>query len=227
MAKLQSLDLIQPEMGHSLVGCILAWLAVGRGAPWPTSSSIRGPSPQALTLLGGAMFIAWSLRCPFLEECRQGSMHFWRRRTCLNSNRIHAFPKGISPKVNVIMQLQLELAYYDVAVQLFSHNTTKVFSQNQAVQKYIASVGLKKISLIFLTHPAVWCFGSTVLIFTTRHLHRFTSWGTLQRIWPSGNSALSTPWSRPLLRSATKTSCFGYAHSVLFQAWIFPLLSVA
>ena len=31
---------------------------------------------------------------------------------------IHAFPKGISPKVNVIAQLEFNLAYDDVGVQL-------------------------------------------------------------------------------------------------------------
>ena len=45
----------QPELGHTpvdcvgrytvLVECVLAWQAVGRGAIWPASSSLRGPSP--------------------------------------------------------------------------------------------------------------------------------------------------------------------------------------
>ena len=34
------------------------------------------------------------------------------------------FPKGISPKVNVTGRLELELAYYDSAVQCFNHYTT-------------------------------------------------------------------------------------------------------
>ena len=29
-----------------LVGCVLVPVAVGRGAPWPTSSSLRAPSPR-------------------------------------------------------------------------------------------------------------------------------------------------------------------------------------
>ena len=28
---------------------------------------------------------------------------------------VHAFPKGISPKVNVITQLEVELAYFEMA----------------------------------------------------------------------------------------------------------------
>ena len=51
--------------------------------PWPASSSLRGPSPQALTLLGGAGFITWRLRHPFLGERRRGPRHFWSRRACL------------------------------------------------------------------------------------------------------------------------------------------------
>ena len=43
------------------------------------------------------------------------------------SEGVHAFPKGISQKVNVITQLELELAYYDVAVKLDNHNVTKTF----------------------------------------------------------------------------------------------------
>ena len=37
----------------------------------PASSSFRETSPEALTLLGEARFIAWRLRCPFLGECRR------------------------------------------------------------------------------------------------------------------------------------------------------------
>ena len=37
--------------------------------------------------------------------------------------RVPTFPNGISPKVNVIVQLEFELACYDVAVQHISHYT--------------------------------------------------------------------------------------------------------
>ena len=33
----------------------------------------------------------------------------------------HTFPKGICLKVNIIAQLEIELTYYDVAVQLVIH----------------------------------------------------------------------------------------------------------
>ena len=37
----------------------------------------------------------------------------------------HTFPKGICPKVNVIAQLEYELAYYNFAVHRFNHYTTR------------------------------------------------------------------------------------------------------
>ena len=39
---------------------------------------------------------------------------------------VHAFPKGISLKVNVIVWLELKLAYYVVAVQYVNHCATGV-----------------------------------------------------------------------------------------------------
>ena len=40
---------------------------------------------------------------------------------------IHTFLKNICPKVNVIAQLEFELAYYDSAVQRFNHYTLSSF----------------------------------------------------------------------------------------------------
>ena len=39
--------------------------------------------------------------------------------------RVHTFPKGIYPKVNVIARLEYELAFYDSAVHCFNHYTTR------------------------------------------------------------------------------------------------------
>ena len=38
---------------------------------------------------------------------------------------VHAFPKGISLKVNVIEQLEFELGYFDFTDQHFNHYTTE------------------------------------------------------------------------------------------------------
>ena len=40
------------------------------------TSSLRGPSPQALTLFGGVRFITWRRGRPYLGECRRGQRHF-------------------------------------------------------------------------------------------------------------------------------------------------------
>ena len=68
-----------------LVGSVLVLVAIGRGSPWPASMSLRGLSPHAITLLGGAMFIALHMGRPFLEECQRVPRHFWSRRDCLGS----------------------------------------------------------------------------------------------------------------------------------------------
>ena len=49
--------------------------------------------PQALNLLGGARFIAWSLRRLFLEEYRRGPRHFWKCRACLDYGPVPDPPK--------------------------------------------------------------------------------------------------------------------------------------
>ena len=38
---------------------------------------------------------------------------------------VHTFPRGICPKVNVIVRLEYELAYYHSAVHRFNHYTTR------------------------------------------------------------------------------------------------------
>ena len=44
----------------------------------------QGAVSQALTLLGGARFIAWCLRPPFLGKYWRDSRHFWSHRACLD-----------------------------------------------------------------------------------------------------------------------------------------------
>ena len=55
------------------------------GASRQTSSSLRGTFPQTLTLLGGAMFIAWRMSHPVLGQCRRGPSHFWHCRAYLDT----------------------------------------------------------------------------------------------------------------------------------------------
>ncbi len=42
--------------------------------------------------------------------------------------RVHIFPKGISPKVKVIVQLELELAYYYFTARHVSHYTYRTLA---------------------------------------------------------------------------------------------------
>ena len=43
----------------------------------------------------------------------------------LTQSWVHTFPKGICPKVNVMAQLEYEIAYYDSIVHRFNHYTTR------------------------------------------------------------------------------------------------------
>ena len=42
---------------------------------------------------------------------------------------VHIFPKGISPKVNVIAWLEFELVYFEAAVQHFSQYAKEIAAQ--------------------------------------------------------------------------------------------------
>ena len=48
-----------------------------------------------------------------------------RRTRNWEDKGVHTFPKGICPKVNVIVRLEYELAYYDSIVHRFNHYTTR------------------------------------------------------------------------------------------------------
>ena len=54
-------------------------------SPMTYTLSLMGLSPHpALTLLGGARFIAWHLRCLFFWEYWQSPMHFLKCQACLS-----------------------------------------------------------------------------------------------------------------------------------------------
>ena len=60
---------------------------------------------------------------------------------------VHTFPKGICLKVNIIVRLENELAYYDSAVHHFNHYTPR------RPGKYICNLHLLKIVLYYLPTP--------------------------------------------------------------------------
>ena len=65
--------------------------------------------------------------------------------TIWEDEKVHTFPKGICPKVNVIARLEYELAYYDSAVQRFNHYTIEYL---QVMLKLCYHLDMK----IMLTH---------------------------------------------------------------------------
>ena len=50
---------------------------------------------------------------------------------------VYSFPKGICPKVNVIVRLEYELAYYDSAIHHFNHYTTWTLPHNYYNLEYL------------------------------------------------------------------------------------------
>ena len=58
-----------------------------------------------------SIFVGYLMLNTSLEKDSSGATH----------KKIHTSPKGISPKVNVIAQLEFELAYSNVTIQHISH----------------------------------------------------------------------------------------------------------
>ena len=66
------------------------------------------------------LFRSFNAKAILLEEQKRYYLtHSWEDKG------VHTFPRGICPKVNVIARLEYELAYYDSAVHLFNHYTTR------------------------------------------------------------------------------------------------------
>ena len=61
----------------------------------------QGTVPQTLTLLGGAGFIAWRLKHPFLGKCWRGLVHFWKCRARL----------GYRPALGITLEKALRHAH--------------------------------------------------------------------------------------------------------------------
>ena len=57
---------------------------------------------------------------------------------------VHTFPKGICPKVNVIVRLVFELADYDSAVHRFNHYTARTPSKKGAEKAFLITKNIMK-----------------------------------------------------------------------------------
>ena len=60
---------------------------------------------------------------------------------------VYTFPKGICPKVNIIVWLEYQLAYYDSAVYRFNHYTTRT-PPNPEFQLIIARIFNENLLMI-------------------------------------------------------------------------------
>ena len=56
-----------------------------------------------------------------------------------NEKGVHAFLKSISPEVNVTGRLEFELAYFEAAVEHFSHYTTGTLPSKSVEYPFIAN----------------------------------------------------------------------------------------
>ena len=70
---------------------------------------------------------------------------------------VHIFPKSSDPKVNLIARLEFELAHFRVAVQRFSHFTTRT---SPLIPEKISV----HIDIIFVQWFPMWPFLTTTLI---------------------------------------------------------------
>ena len=85
------------------------------------------PPPPLKRLLDVQYVLVWFL-CLMAYQLLLGYLEeqWWYYLThSWEDKRVHTFPKGICPKVNVIARLEYELAYYDSAVHRFNHYTTR------------------------------------------------------------------------------------------------------
>ena len=63
----------------------------------------------------------------------------------LSKNRVHTFPKGISPKVNVIAWLEFELAYFEAVVKHFNNYITWSSLQNKSIRNKMSVYSLVEV----------------------------------------------------------------------------------
>ena len=76
----------------------------------------------AISLIINAILTQYNLRGLFEAKVILVKQHWHNLTSSWEYKWVHAFPKSISPKVNVIAGLKFKLAYYDV--QHFSYYAT-------------------------------------------------------------------------------------------------------
>ena len=74
-----------------------------------------------ISLFNGISNLRWLINAKaiFVEQRGYNLIYRW------GDKGVHTYPTGISPKVNIIARLVVELVYFKDAVQHFSHYATK------------------------------------------------------------------------------------------------------
>ena len=76
---------------------------------------------------------------------------------CSGNNRVHAFPKSVSPKVNVLAQLGFELVYWRIGVQHISRYALGTpFHQLQGIFDQIQRDVLRMFSRLWFSISPCW-----------------------------------------------------------------------
>ena len=108
-------------------------------------------------------------------------------------SELEPFSRGISPKVNVMAHMELELTYYNVEVQRLNHYTTTTLPRNIYVH-------YAKLLLFDICSPIHTANIKAIIIITmSRYQHGYSC------------SSLATPPYRPLL-SADPQGYIPYRH---------------
>ena len=107
---------------------------------------------------------------------------------------VDTFPKGICPKVNVIAQLEYELAYYDFAVHLFNHYTRRCpWCNCYRRRKWTRRLEFKSWTRLIAFHIALIPLGNVwIQLFSLQlWVNRRTDW-FLQPWWGEGKLWIQT-----------------------------------
>ena len=75
----------------------------------------------AYVFLFGLVWFGFSVKLHIKHPCRE-TVVVLLIPELVGAKRVPNFPNGISPKVNAILQLKFEIAYYNITVQHINHN---------------------------------------------------------------------------------------------------------
>ena len=77
---------------------------------------------------------------------------------CLWDKEVLSYPTGISPKINIAMRLEFELAYFEASVQHFNHYATETLSLFLIVFKQMGSCSFKNVTYKLFRLQIIYIF---------------------------------------------------------------------